>query len=140
LARERKSLGLPPAGSKEDESTLVKFVVSGKTIWGINKGTAGLAEEKLAEYNQLAACCNPQGNVAHEQVTWHAEADAIFQAFDKKIMASSGVMYCDHKLCGFCGKSLRNLLCLIGLKTLTWIGPSKTDPKQYVTITFEPPT
>jgi hypothetical protein len=140
LARERASLGLPPAGSKlpngkEEKNTLCKLIIAGQTIWGINSGTGGLPQAKLDEYNALAKCCNPSGKGALTATTQHAEADTIFQAFEKKIMSATAVMYCDRPLCGFCKDTLANLLCLAGIKTLTWIGPNDTRTG-YVTYTF----
>jgi len=59
----------------------------------------------------------------------------MFQAFEKKITANTAIMYCDHKLCNFCKQSLANLLCLVGVTTLTWIGPNDKGPG-YATYTF----
>ena len=139
VGRFRMSLGLPAAGSAADESTVVKLVIAGRTIWGINWSTGGHKRDTLDYYNQEAMCCNPSGTGAFPVAIGHAEADAIFQAFDKRITADTGVMYCDRKLCNFCKQSIANLLCLARLRVLTWIGPSDSNIG-FVRWTFYRPT
>ncbi len=138
VARYRAELHLPPAGALvpvADTSTLCKLIISGQTIWGINRTTGGRPQNVLMMYNELAKCCNPSGKGAASATLDHAEADTIFQAFDRNISAATAVMYCDRPLCNYCRTSLANLLCLAGIKTLTWVGPNDTRTG-YVTYTF----
>ena len=138
LAAYRKELGLPLAGSSNDKDTLAKLIINGKMFWGISIRAGGLTREQLKAYGDLAACCNPHGKGPTQAVREHAEADTIFQAFDKNITAQTAVMYVDRPLCDWCNASLRNVLCLVGLKTLTWIGPNDSGTG-YVTITVTAP-
>ena len=139
VAEFRASLGLPVAGSAKDKSTLIKLVISGQQpIWGINKGTAGVSADALNKLNEDAKCCNPKGTGLSPYALTHAEADSIFQAYQKMIMASTAVMYCDRPLCDNCMKTVANILCLIGTVTLTWIGPNEARTG-YVSYKFTAP-
>ncbi|MBY0230912.1 MAG: hypothetical protein K2W96_16625, partial [Gemmataceae bacterium] len=139
LAQERVSLGLPVAGSATDTSTLVKLLIGGHTIWGINRTTGGRTQAQLQRYNEDARCCHSRGTGATSATLDHAEADSIFQAYDRHITANTAIMYCDRPLCGYCRTSLANLLCLALNQTLLWIGPNATRTG-YVTYTFTVPT
>lgn len=136
LAAQRVQLGLVAAGSSNDTHTIAKLIIGGTVIYGINSGTGGRTFSDLKFYNELAKCCNPSGKGAHQEVLKHAEADTIFQAYDKGLTATTAVMYVDRPLCGFCNQSLKNMLCLAGIQTLTWYGPNAARTA-YVAITVD---
>ncbi len=137
LARFRRELDLPVAGSKDDVSTLAKLEIGGEDIFGINRKAAGAPLEDLKLFGEIAKDVNRPLKGAHPRVLLHAEADTLFQAFNKGVSAERATLFVDRKLCGFCDKSLRNLLPTVGLKELDVIAPN--DVGDLIKFTLEAP-
>jgi len=138
IAQFRLDLELPAAGSAADNQTIAKLHIKGRVFWGGNSGTLGPSFETRKLYNEAAKCCNASGAGAHQETLKHGEADALFQAYDKHITSDQATMYVDRKLCGFCRTNLKNLLCLLKMQKLIWIGPVSTIPaEQFVQTTID---
>jgi filamentous hemagglutinin len=108
LANFRKDLGLPPAGSAADKSTLAVIEVNGQKIYGINAHG-----QPVSGVNAISAT--------------HAEIDALNQIKQQGINVSGQnlTLYVDRTPCLACGPNggIRSMVEQLGLKQLTVIGP-----------------
>ena len=68
LADYREQLGLPPAGSETDRSTIAKLEIDGVTFFGINSSSNPTQRQITLRVNPISRT--------------HAEADAFQQAFN----------------------------------------------------------
>jgi RHS repeat-associated protein len=109
LASFRKDLGLPPAGSPSDKSTLAMMEVDGQKIYGIN------------------AHGQPVSGVNAISKT-HAEIDVLNQIKQQGIdvRGQNLTMYVDRDPCLACGQNggIRSMASQLEIKQLTVIGPS----------------
>ncbi|MEG4985002.1 deaminase [Microcoleus sp. BR0-C5] len=99
LGAYRQSLGLPPAGSEIDKSTIAKLEIAGQSFFGINSGSN-------PNRRQITFNVNPITKT-------HAEADAFQQAADAGIRGGKARLICDRELCAACG--LRG-----GVNSMAW--------------------
>ncbi len=121
LAKFRKEIGLPPASMEKGNPTLARLDISGNHTYGTNwnkKATQpSRSIEEIAKVKEFVK--EAYGTAPHQAVMEHAEADAIIDAFSKSYTAEHAVLYVDKPLCGFCDGSLRRLLPLLDLKSIT---------------------
>jgi MafB19-like deaminase len=118
LADRRKKLGLPPAGSLDDNATLAKLEINGQSFDGINSSLQ-----------------DPRTNITLERVNaqtkTHAEAEAVQKAVDSgmKGTTSQAEMWVDRDPCAACGESggLRSLARNLGVDKLIVHSPSGTQ-------------
>jgi len=108
LAKFRKELGLPPAGSAMDKSALAVIEVNGQKIYGINAHG-----QPVSGVNIISST--------------HAEIDALNQIKQRGIDVSgqSLTLYVDRAPCTACGANggIRSMVEQLNLKQLTVIGP-----------------
>lgn len=89
LAACRQRLGLPPAGSETDRSTIAKLEIADRSFFGINSSSN-------PNRRQITFNVNPITKT-------HAEADAFQQAADAGIRGGKARLICDRELCAACG-------------------------------------
>ena len=108
LAQFRDELGLPPAGSAADRSTLAVVEVNGQQIYGING------------HGQPVTSVNAISRT-------HAEIDALNQIQQRGIDVSGQdlTLYVDRTPCTACNQNggIRSMVEQLGLNQLTVIGP-----------------
>lgn len=108
LAKFRKDLGLPPAGSAVDKSTLAVIEVNGQKIYGVNAHG-----QPVTGVNAISAT--------------HAEIDALNQIKQQGIDVSgkSLTLHVDRTPCAACGPNggIRSMVEQLELKQLTVVGP-----------------
>jgi deoxycytidylate deaminase len=108
LARFREELGLPPAGSAADKSTLAVVEVNGQKIYGINAHG-----QPITGVNAISRT--------------HAEIDALNQLKQSGINVTGKnlTLYVDRAPCAACGPNggIRSIVEQLGLNQLTIIGP-----------------
>jgi filamentous hemagglutinin len=108
LANIRKELGLPPAGSAADKSTLAVIEVNGEKIYGINAHG-----QPVKGVNAISST--------------HAEIDALNQIKQKglDVRGQNLTLYVDRMPCAACGQNggIRSMMQQLGLNQLTVIGP-----------------
>ncbi|SDJ07357.1 filamentous hemagglutinin, partial [Pseudomonas flavescens] len=108
LADFRKDLGLPPAGSSLDKSTLAVLEVNGQKIYGIN------------------AHGQPVSGVNSISKT-HAEIDVLNQVKQQgiNVIGESLTLYVDRQPCRACDQNggIRSMVRQLGLKELSVVGP-----------------
>jgi hypothetical protein len=108
LENFRKDLGLPPAGSSLDKSTLAVLEINGQKIYGIN------------------AHGQPVSGVNSISKT-HAEIDVLNQIKQQGIdvVGESLTLYVDRQPCRACDQNggIRSMVRQLGLKELSVVGP-----------------
>ena len=111
LAAYRQSLGLPPAGSETDKSTIAKLEIAGQSFFGINSGS------------------NPN----RRQITFNV--NPITKA-DAGIRGGKARLICDRELCAACGLrgGVNSMAWQLNIEELEIITPSGSK-----TITIKPP-
>jgi hypothetical protein len=130
LAIFRRSAGMPVASLPGDNSTLALLQIGNQEIYGNNTKTAGIPMSIVTFIKELLK--DVYTTSAHTEVLKHAEADALIQAFNTSVKATSATMYVDRKPCGFCsgknfsGGSLKRLFPLVGLQNLTMWAPDES--------------
>ena len=108
LENFRKELGLPPAGSSLDQSTLAVLELDGRKVYGIN------------------AHGQPVSGVNSISKT-HAEIDALNQIKQQgvDVIGRSLTLYVDRQPCRACDQNggIRSMVRQLGLKELSVVGP-----------------
>ncbi len=122
LAQYRRQLGLPPAGSEADRSTIAKLEVSDRSFFGINSSSNPYSREITLRVNPITKT--------------HAEADAFQQAADAGVGGGKARLIVDRDLCAACGirGGVNSMAWQLGIEELEIITPSGTK-----TITVKPP-
>jgi hypothetical protein len=122
LAEYRLSLGLPPAGSATDGSTIAKIEIDGQIFFGINSSDNPFHRQITFKVNSVTK--------------YHAEADAFQQVKDAGIKATKARLIVDRDLCPSCGKNggVNSLAWQLGIEELEIITPSGSQ-----TIKVTPP-
>ncbi|MBD2131848.1 hypothetical protein H6F47_05140 [Sphaerospermopsis sp. FACHB-1094] len=112
LAKYRESLGLPPAGSETDGSTIAKLEIEGQSFFGINSSSNPYSR-------QITFTVNPISRT-------HAEADAFQQVKDAGITAKKARLIVDRDLCNACGLrgGVNSMAYQLGIEELEIITPS----------------
>jgi hypothetical protein len=118
LAERRKTLGLPPAGAADDDATLARLQLNGKTYDGINRGYQDPPTPMTLDR-------------VNAQTITHAEADAVQKAVldGAKGTSNTAEMWVDRDPCTSCGKfaGLRSLARNLGVDRLIVNSPSGTQ-------------
>ena len=108
LAKIKRELGLPNAGSVADKSTLAVVEVNGQKIYGINAHGQPVSGVNAISSN-------------------HAEIDTLNQIKQNGLDVSgqSLTLYVDRTPCVACDKNggIRSMAEQLGLKQLTVVGP-----------------
>ncbi|NTG71836.1 filamentous hemagglutinin N-terminal domain-containing protein [Agrobacterium rhizogenes] len=108
LATFRVQLGLPPAGTAADKSTLAVIEINGQKIYGVNAHG-----QPVSGVNAISST--------------HAEIDALNQIKQQGIDVSGQnlTLYVDRTPCAACGTNggIRSMVEQLGLKQLTVVGP-----------------
>lgn len=122
LAEYRQRLGLPPAGSDTDKSTIAKLEIGGLSFFGINA-------RNNPQRRQITLSVNP---ITKD----HAEADAFQQAADVSIRGGKARLIVDRELCAACGLrgGVNSMAWQLGIEELEIITPSGSK-----TIIVQPP-
>ncbi|WFU04559.1 hemagglutinin repeat-containing protein (plasmid) [Rhizobium sp. CB3171] len=111
LAKFRSELGLPPAGSAADKSTLAVIEINGQKIYGINAHG-----QPVTGVNAISST--------------HAEIDALNQIKQRGIDVSGQnlTLYVDRAPCAACGTNggIRSMVEQLGLKQLNVVSPGGT--------------
>lgn len=117
LEKERLGLGLPPAGSDTDKSTLAKFISPQGESMGSNGRTGGRPFEEREAIRIMIK--EIYSKAPGQTAMGHAEADALLDAYNKGLTGENGVLVVDRRMCGFCNSSLKNILQFLHIETLT---------------------
>ncbi len=122
MSEYRQHLGLPPAGSEIDRSTIAKLEIEGQSFFGINSSH----------------------NPYHRTITFnvnaitrhHAEADAFQQAKNAGIKGTRAKLIVDRDLCRACGLQggVNSMAWQLDIEELEIITPSGSK-----TINITPP-
>ncbi len=122
LANYRKQLGLPPAGSETDRSTIAKLEISNCAFFGINSGSNPYSRKVTLKVNPISKT--------------HAEADAFQQAADAGVRGGKARLIVDRELCAACGirGGVNSMAWQLGIEELEIVTPSGTKM-----ITVKPP-
>lgn len=122
LAGYRQCLGLPPAGSETDKSTIAKLEIGSQSFLGINSGSNPSPRQITLRVNPITKT--------------HAEADAFQQAADAGIRGGKARLIVDRDLCDACGLrgGVNSMAWQLGIEELEIITPSGSK-----TITVKPP-
>jgi hypothetical protein len=112
LAEYRKSLGLSPADSQADKSTIAKLEIGGESFFGVNSRDNPYAREIKFHVNPITKT--------------HAEADAFQQAYDAGIKGGKARLIVDKDLCAACGLrgGVNSMAWQLGIEELEIISPS----------------
>lgn len=112
LAEYRKSLGLSPADSQADKSTIAKLEIGGESFFGVNSHDNPYAREIKFHVNPITKT--------------HAEADAFQQAYDAGIKVRKARLIVDRDLCAACGLrgGVNSMAWQLGIEELEIISPS----------------
>lgn len=123
LVNYRRNLGLPPAGSEADKSSIAKLEIGGQSFFGINSSDNPYPREIKFQVNPITKT--------------HAEADAFQQAYDTGIKAVKVRLIVDRDLCAACGLrgGVNSMAWQLGIEELEIITPNGCK-----TITVKPPT
>jgi hypothetical protein len=115
LAEYRQQLGLSPAGSEGDNSTIAKLEIGDRTFFGVN--SANNPTRRL-----ITLRVNPISRT-------HAEADAFQQAIDAEIKGGKARLIVDRDLCRACGKNggVKGMAKQLDLEELEVITPSSSE-------------
>jgi RHS repeat-associated protein len=112
LSKMRSELGLPPAGSALDKSTLAVAEVNGQKIYGINAHG-----QPVTGVNAISAT--------------HAEIDVLNQIKQQglDVQGQSLTLHVDRMPCAACGSNggMRSMVEQLGLRQLTVVGPTGTQ-------------
>ena len=128
LAKVRRELNMPVAGSKLDGNTLSLLQIDNRFFVGVNAGIAD-SDAVASTLQALAAELGHKGPTF--QLLRHAEGDSLFQAFNKGVgQGRSGKMWVDREVCPGCKSGLDNMRRLVGLKELNVI-VSGSSPQFY---------
>ena len=120
LAKFRSELTLPPARLEGGNPTIAKIEIAGTYEYGVNYNKSTTPSRPKAEIEHMHEVVKQEYNTnVTDAVIEHAEADAIISAFNNNLKADTASLYVDRPLCNFCKSSLKNLLPLLELKTLT---------------------
>ncbi|WP_414091596.1 hemagglutinin repeat-containing protein [Rhizobium sp. BR 314] len=108
LATFRVQLGLPPAGTAADKSTLAVIEINGQKIYGVNAHG-----QPVSGVNAISST--------------HAEIDALNQIKQQgiSVYGQDLTLYVDRAPCAACGTNggIRSMVEQLGLKQLTVVGP-----------------
>ena len=112
LADYREQLGLPPAGTENDRSTIAKLEIDGVTFFGINSSSNPTQRQITLRVNPISRT--------------HAEADAFQQAFDLGFRGGRARLTVDRDLCRACGQNggVKGMAKQLGLDEIEIISPS----------------
>ncbi|MEH2012716.1 deaminase [Nostoc sp.] len=112
LAEYRQQLGLPPASSEEDRTTIAKLEISGRVFFGINASSN-------PNRRKITLTVNPISRT-------HAEADALQQAFDAGLKGGRARLIVDRDLCRACGQNggVKGMARQLNLEEIEVISPS----------------
>ena len=112
LAAYRQQLGLPPAGSENDRSTIAKLEIDGITFFGINSSSNPTQRQITLRVNPISRT--------------HAEADAFQQAFDLGFRGGRARLIVDRDLCRACGQNggVKGMAKQLDLDEIEIISPS----------------
>jgi hypothetical protein len=115
LAQLREKLGLPPAGSDNDRSTIAKLEIGERGFFGINSSSNPKQRQITLKINIISKT--------------HAETDAFQQAFDLGIRGGKARLIVDRDLCRACGEKggVKGLAKQLDLDKLEIISPSGTE-------------
>ena len=122
LAEYRQRLGLPPAGTEADKSTIAKLEVEDQSFFGINSGSNPNPRQITFKVNSITKT--------------HAEADAFQQAADAGVKGGKARLIVDRDLCNACGLrgGVNSMAWQLGIEELEIITPSESKR-----ITVKPP-
>ena len=112
LADYREQLGLPPAGSENDRSTIAKLEIDGVTFFGINSSSNPTQRQITLRVSPISRT--------------HAEADAFQQAFNLGFKGGRARLTVDRDLCRACGQNggVKGMAKQLGLDEIEIISPS----------------
>jgi MafB19-like deaminase len=112
LVRYRQEIGLPPAGSEEDNATIAKLEIAGNVFFGINSGSNPHRRSITLKVNPISRT--------------HAEADAFQQAYDVGLGGGRARLIVDRDLCRACGQNggVKGMARQLGLEEIEVISPS----------------
>ena len=112
MAEYRQHLGLPPALSATDGSTIAKLEIDGQTFFGINSSNNPYRRQITLNVNAISRT--------------HAEADAFQQAKDADIKGIKARLTVDRDLCRACGLQggVNSMAWQLGIEELEIITPS----------------
>lgn len=112
LAEYRQRLGLPPAGSETDKSTIAKIEIAGQSFFGINSGSNPNSRQITLNVNPITKT--------------HAEADAFQQVADAGIRGGKARLIVDRDLCAACGirGGVNSMAWQLGIEELEIITPN----------------
>lgn len=113
LAAYRQSLGLPPAGSETDRSTIAKLEIGDQSFFGINSGSNPNPRQITLKVNPITKT--------------HAEADVFQQAVDEGIRGGKARLIVDRDLCAACGLrgGVNSMAWQLDIKELEIITPTE---------------
>jgi MafB19-like deaminase len=111
LAEYRQQLGLPIAGSEDDNTTITKLEIGDDIFFGVNSGSN-------PNRRKITLKVNPISRI-------HAEADAFQQAFDVGLRGGVARLTVDRSLCRACGQNggVKGMARQLGLSELEIISP-----------------
>ena len=112
LAKYRQKLGLPPAGSEDDRTTIAKLEMGGGVFFGISAGSNPNRTKITLKVNPISRT--------------HAEADAFQQAFDAQLRGGRARLTVDRDLCRACGQNggVKGMARQLGIEEIEVISPS----------------
>jgi MafB19-like deaminase len=112
LAEYRQTVGLPPAGSENDYSTIAKLEIGDRVFFGVNSGSNPNSRSITLRVNPISRT--------------HAEADAFQQAFDAGVNGGKARLIVDRDLCRACGQNggVRGMARQLDIEELEIISPS----------------
>ena len=108
-------------------ATVARLEIGEKVVYGTNSGGAGRATKDIKMMKELLK--QVQEKAPHQTTMFHAETDALLEAYSKGLSGKEASLFVDRKLCGFCGGatgevgSLRQILPLLGIEKLTIWAP-----------------
>jgi hypothetical protein len=112
LAEYRQLLGLPSAGSDDDNATVAKLEMGGNVFFGVNSGSNPNQRKITLKVNPISRT--------------HAEADAFQQAFDVGLSGGFARLTVDRDLCRACGQNegVKGMAKQLGVEEIEIISPS----------------
>ncbi|MBJ7297853.1 MAG: hypothetical protein JHC73_16420 [Dolichospermum sp.] len=114
MAEYRQRLGLPPAFSAIDSSTIAKIEIDGQSFFGINSSDNPYYRQITLKVNNISKT--------------HAEADAFQQVLEAGIKSIKARLTVDRDLCRACGLqgAVNSMAYQLGIEELEIITPSGT--------------
>jgi MafB19-like deaminase len=111
LAEYRQQLGLPIAGSDDDNVTIAKLELGDDVFFGVSSGSNPNRRKITLKVNPISRT--------------HAEADAFQQAFDVGLRGGVARLIVDRSLCRACGQNggVKGMARQLGLSELEIISP-----------------